>query len=846
MEAAFTVKAVRAREGVDLAEGSTAEYEDSDSGDSEFSLDDHHRPWAVTEKLLLHENSDIELVQSRGFSTVSLWPPPKTAAIRQTGSLGLRGPSTTSSSLYSVILPTPAPHTVFAAQKIAEDEKEYKRMKNMLMTLKYRKLPRNESFITSNGSHTVGTGLNQYASSVRNIAVKKLPYNRIGAKVFKIGDTMSKGSGMTLLPRTRLGKSSRRKLRSRVVSAPTVSMSRINYTLRKRNVLIKPLAIDVLNASNSEIPSNAIDERNEESTKTKSRPRTAPLRRKEKSPVRKRPATARIATKEDDTVSIGRIFEASTEIKQGLLRLSAGRIKPISYSLGSPISSFNSLPSDNKASLDRYGNPSEVSVRSPLPGLKPWAPEGERLKTPISRSSNKRKGTPVRTPIRSVTTPTKSRFKSPVRTPSKTPVNTTRPPKSPLRTKSRPSTNSSKPASSSKSATPISTPTNKKNEKNNPTKTSKSAGSSKKAPIIKSIAQSQEKQTSHRVGNTPDVSSAGPWNSAESHSVTAAAGAKSDLVTLDEPNSAGLLKTEASMSISLEKTLEGPEGSEGPVSQGSASQTISLYNTTTGGSKHCLFDQSGVKITAATHHEVIITEQRDATIMLTSPQKLPKSLMHRPRDALFIPQNQLMENRKAKRRETAIHESKMVPDVVAQGAQFTHQKKILSERAKNERKMREMERKKEKKRIKKIKRARRKLAEKSTAKERRRDILSLGTNSSTSRPGTATSRTTTTTATSGRPTTAGSSHQVKTMPPTKRPPPPGWQEHLDPVSGDTFYVHLKSQRTTWDYPEKGRSIPSRGLASGEKVQMSQKPKRTIVKQDWTEYLPEPKLNKFSW
>ena len=201
---------------------------------------------------------------------------------------------------------------------------------------------------------------------------------------------------------------------------------------------------------------------------------------------------------------------------------------------------------------------------------------------------------------------------------------------------------------------------------------------------------------------------------------------------------------------------------------------------------------------------------------------------------------------KAKRRETAIHESKMVPDVVAQGAQFTHQKKILSERAKNERKMREMERKKEKKRIKKIKRARRKLAEKSTAKERRRDILSLGTNSSTSRPGTATSRTTTTTATSGRPTTAGSSHQVKTMPPTKRPPPPGWQEHLDPVSGDTFYVHLKSQRTTWDYPEKGRSIPSRGLASGGKVQMSQKPKRTIVKQDWTEYLPEPKLNKFSW
>ena len=163
MEAAFTVKAVQAVENIDLSRRSRGSNSDSDSdgGDSDFSIDDHNLPWEITEKLLLNENSDIELVQSRGASTVSLWPPPGTRRTRQRQKSG--GASTMSqsrSSVFSVAPLTPTPQTIFRGQQIAEEEKEYERMKNMLTKLKYRsknirkrvELPVTEASLSSGGS----------------------------------------------------------------------------------------------------------------------------------------------------------------------------------------------------------------------------------------------------------------------------------------------------------------------------------------------------------------------------------------------------------------------------------------------------------------------------------------------------------------------------------------------------------------------------------------------------------------------------------------------------------------------------------------------------------------------
>jgi hypothetical protein len=324
------------------------------------------------------------------------------------------------------------------------------------------------------------------------------------------------------------------------------------------------------------------------------------------------------------------------------------------------------------------------------------------------------------------------------------------------------------------------------------------------------------------------------------------------MVSLDTPP---FSRPSLSMSLSLE---HGPETTSILAAQ--QEDNIGLYNTTTDGSKHCVFDPTN-------HHShsllrTTAPSERDPTIMLTSPQKLPKSILHRPRDALCIPHNQLMENRKTKKRETAGHASKTVVGVVAQGSHFMHQDTILAQKIKDEEELKKKSRKKEKKRLRNYKKAKRRFENKATVKEDRR-MLSLSINKNTSRPGTATSHTshasgttaaTVNTATSadtrgtrGTRGTAGSVHATKMLPTSTRPPPPGWQEHLDPVTGDTFYVHLKSKRTTWEYPEKGRSIPSRGLAKGVEVQMSEPQKKARVKQDWTEYLPEPSpYQNFSW
>ena len=118
-----------------------------------------------------------------------------------------------------------------------------------------------------------------------------------------------------------------------------------------------------------------------------------------------------------------------------------------------------------------------------------------------------------------------------------------------------------------------------------------------------------------------------------------------------------------------------------------------------------------------------------------------------------------------------------------------------------------------------------------------RDRSSRPTMANTSRPTTANSRPTTasTSATTGKgPMTASQSAK---MPKGTKPPPKGWQEHLDPTSGRTFYVHLKSNKTTWVYPIE--KMPSRGLARGKEVRLSTPVKRKTVQQDWRGFLPEP-------
>ena len=77
-----------------------------------------------------------------------------------------------------------------------------------------------------------------------------------------------------------------------------------------------------------------------------------------------------------------------------------------------------------------------------------------------------------------------------------------------------------------------------------------------------------------------------------------------------------------------------------PSTTNAMEESIGLYNTTTDGSKHCVFDQTNSHHSSKSATDVV----RDPTVMLTSPQKLPKTILLRPRDALCIPQNQLMED----------------------------------------------------------------------------------------------------------------------------------------------------------------------------------------------------------
>ena len=832
MEAAFTVKAVQAVENIDLSRRSRGSNSDSDSdgGDSDFSIDDHNLPWEITEKLLLNENSDIELVQSRGASTVSLWPPPGTRRTRQRQKSG--GASTMSqsrSSVFSVAPLTPTPQTIFRGQQIAEEEKEYERMKNMLTKLKYRsknirkrvELPVTEASLSSGGS-SHGGGLNQYGSGVKHIAVRKLPHNVDRNRNYHVGMTLSSGSGMTNVPRSPKREiSSRhkyRKLPSRIVSAPIISMKRggVRYTMRERNVLIKPLPMDQLAAGTSEMQEEEGDgnEIQEKRTplETRQRPRTAPLRRSTENKEKQRSQTARPATLDDDALAIGRIFAASTEIKRGLLRLSAGKTRTAI----SPMSSFGALPGEwgidrgvAGGSMDRYWNANEMSVTSPVQGMEPWAPNGE---TGIRRSSSRSRGGKKR---RNSTTSSSSTGRS--------------------------SGASTKTPTKSLTKTPEKTGRKSSTKKKIIKKEIVEGPAPEMVPTVvvqRDIIEQSRKDKTITVGSFQRTKTPIPGIPTPVHhtpvttpvltpvSTPVKTTASSDAqLSLSEPSWFGRGATEKEASV-VSKAAEAASHFQ---------ESVGLYNTTTDGSTHVLFD------TRKTHpdHDYGLPE-RDPTVLLTSPGRLSKTVRKQFKDSLNIPANQLMEERKSKIRSQTLHGSKLAPTVVADGKKFAHQEEMLKKRDEKIQENRRIEIEKEKKRLRQHKRLRRRLAKKVASK----------TMNSLSRPGTAKSRASSSTNRSNTAGTDGSSSSrssgqnlssVMKIPKGTKPPPPGWQEHLDPVSGKTFYVHLKSSITSWDYPTKepSRKIPPQGLAQGKQAKFQPPIQRKLVQQDWTGYLASP-------
>ena len=825
---ALSVKAVGTLENAQFENSKATLLSDSgsDSGDSDFSIDDHHLPWEVTEKLLLQENSDIELVQSRGVSTMSLWPPARSGTTRRGG----RGTNVlgTSSSLYSMIIPEPAPHTVFAAQQIAENEKEYERMRVRLTQLKYRAKAKEKKGSATTAGH--GHGLNQYGSGVRHIAVRKLPHNIDRHRTYRIGMTLAKGSGMSLLPKTRV----QRRLPSRTVSAPmnlgnTMSMTRFKYSVRERNVLIKPLALSAQHLqSNSVLPEDTDAEEIIETTPKQQRPRTAPLRRSPQSKTRQRPASSRRATAEDDALAIGNVFAASTEIKKGLLRLSQTPMSLMSSS------SFGSLPDSEKVSLDRYWNANELSVSSPLPsmytqtGLKPWAPEGDSRLTPNNSHKKRRNYSPSTTP--NTKTKTKANIKTKTKTKTKTkktatsPTETTQIPRTPtskqLKLKRKPS-----PSPSKKRNIPVNTALQDLNHIDR--ETSDQGLYNQKYNNHVEI-EVERKTIPAIVVEIPDNTMArteSMQNTAESTTMMMATAATTAAAAATTTTMPTMIHSQLTDTISSWNNAANPNDS------------IGLYNTTTEGSCHVVFDQT------LTHpdHDYLNPNvpERDPTITLTSPGRLPKTILKRVRDSIFVPQNQLMEDRKNKTRIVVGAHSKKPPKINAQGSHFVHQATNLAKKAADERIMRSIEIAKEKKRVKQQRRARKKFQNKSTSK--------LGTKS---RPTTAGSTATGT----SRPTTAGSRNnksktaaQSAKMPKGTKPPPEGWQEHLDPVSGRTFYVHLTTKKTSWRYPNNWSMQKTHPKMYKSKTsKFSPRPGKKMVQQDWREYCPPPVSDKMPW
>ena len=65
----------------------------------------------------------------------------------------------------------------------------------------------------------------------------------------------------------------------------------------------------------------------------------------------------------------------------------------------------------------------------------------------------------------------------------------------------------------------------------------------------------------------------------------------------------------------------------------------------------------------------------------------------------------------------------------------------------------------------------------------------------------------------------------------------GWQEHR------CYYVHPESGKAQWEHPGKPRrrKIQSRGL-DAEGARLNTPVVHARVKQDWTEYLPEPEYD----
>ena len=109
---------------------------DSDgSEDSVFSIDDHHLPWEVTEKLLLAENSDIQLVAPQ--VSRSTWPSPDSTS-RRNGMTATSG----AASLFAYLPLAPLPQTVHAAEVMAEKIAKSKRMHRLLVQNRFRMGPR--------------------------------------------------------------------------------------------------------------------------------------------------------------------------------------------------------------------------------------------------------------------------------------------------------------------------------------------------------------------------------------------------------------------------------------------------------------------------------------------------------------------------------------------------------------------------------------------------------------------------------------------------------------------------------------------------------------------------------
>ena len=802
---------------------------DSDgSEDSVFSIDDHHLPWEVTEKLLLAENSDIQLVSPQ--ISRSIWPTPNIQSERNTQKSAVSG----SGSLFAYLPLAPLPQTIQAAKTMAEKIAEQNRIYQIVARNRFRKLNRHDKS-SSTGNHYSSVSSYAIPGSIRVTGCKQLPHN-----IYRDTSTstthLPRNTGLNITPYFPLNNAHAR-LPSRTVSAPSMYGRRTwlssRVVMRERNVNIGirsnngtqavAEAISSTPHDSSELVASKISLGNtgSEVLSERNRPQTAPRERNANNEMSadarsKRPASAR----RPDIDDLHRIsqFQISTEIKEGLFDLS----NPLSHGAtnGSPLPSirFDSLPGSQ---LDTYSLPNGLSIRS-----------SSRLGSPISTTRSKAKMPPHAT--QGQLNPWDSGDLTAKRSNSKITLSRGKIRSRGSRTRDRSNSSGREDRKNTNVNARLSRKGKKKlKEKSEP----KPKGRDNNLVMNKTSAHSPSEST--RTLNALETNSSEKQNS---DNVDASTPSLSEsLIRISEVHKhPARVKTKHGIEVSDVHGSQKAKNKHNTDGKGaSSSEVIQLYPQDVRGSKHILFESSQTSsqqderdkndsTRMSNHHPgQEKSESRDSAIALTSPGRLPSRIVRRSCDSVFAPKNVLFENRKKKRgRHSKSLRSEEITDVSVDGKHFQNHEAAMKAKA-TEALAKAKSRAKVERRMRKARRA------------RERQILGKSENSS--RPSSAASWSS---SLSDHPRNIAK--RIEILNEGCPPPPPGWQEHLDLQTGRVFYLEVKTGKTTWENPSKQRPsrVESRGMLAPVGARLHTPVVAKRVKQNWTEYLPPPETNEY--